>query len=123
MLFRSRESHPGAVEREQDALLAPGEEQAADQERRKLGDVCQEVLTRTGDDITSAVRSMASIDTSFVVALAQSERFGSLCMSRYLDQVDEATSLQFSAVTIGLPGGDLLISFPRSPYGLFWPCG
>jgi len=76
-----------------------------------LGDACQEVLARTGDDITSAVRSMASIDTSFVVALAQSERFGSLCMSRYLDQVDEATSLQFSAVTIGLPGGDLLISF------------
>ena len=30
-----REPHPGAVEREQNALLAPGEEQAADQERRK----------------------------------------------------------------------------------------
>lgn len=76
-----------------------------------LGDACELLLARSGDDIAPFVRSLANIQTTFVDLLAQSPRFSSIELSDYVDIIDKRRSLQFSALCARLPGDETYVAF------------
>ena len=79
-----------------------------------LRDACEALLDQAAGDLAPYVRSLASIDESFLRALAASRRFGRLAMHDYVDVVDDACSLQFAALTVDLGAcapADAFVSF------------
>ena len=79
-----------------------------------LRDACEALLDQAAGDLAPYVRSLASIDESFLRALAASRRFGRLAMRDYVDVVDDACSLQFAALTVDLGAcapADAFVSF------------
>ncbi|MBQ9317267.1 MAG: DUF2974 domain-containing protein, partial [Atopobiaceae bacterium] len=72
---------------------------------------CRRLLERAGGDVVPYVRSLAKIDSTFVELMADSRRFGSATLRSYVDVVDEARSLQFSAFQVDLPSGETYVAF------------
>lgn len=76
-----------------------------------LGDACRRLLEQSGGNVAPYVRSLAQIDAAFVSLLAQSRRFAPLLLSDYVDVVDTARALQFSAMQIDLAQGETYVAF------------
>ena len=77
----------------------------------RLTDACGELLARSGGDVASRVRSLATIDERFVVALGGSARLGDAVLRDYVDVRDDERVMQFSAVTADLEGGETYVAF------------
>lgn len=77
----------------------------------RVTDACGELLSRAGGDLASRVRSLATIDERFVVALGGSARLGDAVLRGYVDVRDDERVMQFSAVTIDLPKGGSYVAF------------
>ena len=77
----------------------------------RLTDACGELLARTGGDVASRVRSLATIDERFVVALGGSARLGDAVLRDYVDVRDDERVMQFSAVTVDLGGAGAYVAF------------
>ncbi len=77
----------------------------------RVTDACGELLARAGGDLGSRVRSLATIDERFVVALGGSARLGDAVLRDYVDVRDDERVMQFSAVTADLPGGETYVAF------------
>lgn len=84
---------------------APGEKGV------RLTDACGELLALSGGDLTTRVRSLATIDERFVVALGGSARLGDAVMRDYVDVRDDERVMQFSAVTVDLENGETYVAF------------
>ncbi len=76
-----------------------------------LRDACQRLLDVSQDNVEPYVRSIAKIDTSFVMLLASSRRFANAVMRGYVDVVDPVRMLQFSALQIDLPTNQTYVAF------------
>ncbi|MDM8271782.1 Mbeg1-like protein [Thermophilibacter provencensis] len=77
----------------------------------RLTDACGELLERAGGDLTARVRSLATIDERFVVALGGSARLGDAILRDYVDVRDDERVMQFSAVTVDLESGETYVAF------------
>ena len=77
----------------------------------RVTDACGELLSRAGGDLASRVRSLATIDERFVVALGGSVRLGDAVLRSYVDVRDDERVMQFSAVTVDLPNGESYVAF------------
>ena len=77
----------------------------------RLADACAGLLERAGGDLSSRVRSLATVDERFVRALAASARFGGARLLDYVDVRDDERTMQFSAVTVLLDSGELYVAF------------
>jgi hypothetical protein len=67
-----------------------------------IREACEVLLEKAAGDLAPFVKSMASLDEGLVRLIGASERFGSLVLHDHVDVVDEESSLQFSAIRIGL---------------------
>ena len=76
-----------------------------------LAHACQRLLDKAGNDISPYVRSLAQVDASFVQLMAWSRRFGSATLRAYVDEVDDARALQFSALQVDLPDAGTYVAF------------
>lgn len=76
-----------------------------------MSEACQQLVERCGGNVSSAVRSLAKIDTPFVELVGKSTRFGNAQLSSYADIVDERRALQFAAIQIDLPNAGAYVSF------------
>ena len=65
----------------------------------RLTDVCAELLALSGGDVSTRVRSLATVDERFVVGLGGSSRFGDARVRDYVDVRSDELVMQFSAVT------------------------
>lgn len=77
-------------------------------------EACDALLEKAAGNLAPFVKSMASLDERLVRLIGASERFGSLALHDHVDVVDEESSLQFSAIRIGLGAGapaDEYVSF------------
>ena len=63
------------------------------------------VQTEQADKLANTVMPQTPTDRAFLSALAKSKRFGSLLLTRYVNQIDYQAQKQFSALTI-LTGDD-----------------
>ncbi|MBP3883314.1 MAG: DUF2974 domain-containing protein [Olsenella sp.] len=75
---------------------------------------CTALLEKASGDLAPFVKSMATLDEELVHLIGSSERFGPLVLHDYVDFVEEGSSLQFSAVRVGLGEGgpaDEYVSF------------
>lgn len=77
----------------------------------RVTDACGELLARAGGDLASRVRSLATIDERFVVALGGSARLGDAVLRSYVDVRDDERVMQFSAVTADLLNGESYVAF------------
>ena len=77
----------------------------------RLTDACGELLARAGGDLASRVRSLATVDERFVVAIGGSARLGDAVLRDYVDERDDERVMQFSAVTAELGGGETYVAF------------
>ena len=77
----------------------------------RLTDACGELLARSGGDVASRVRSLATIGERFVVALGGSARLGDAVLRDYVDVRDDERVMQFSAVTVDLGGAGAYVAF------------
>ena len=68
----------------------------------RLSYACRRLLEWGKGDIDPFVRSLLRIDATFVELLADSRRFGSLMLRAYVDVIDEARAMQFSAIQVDL---------------------
>lgn len=84
---------------------APGEKGV------RLTDACGELLALSGGDLTTRVRSLATIDERFVVALGGSARLGDAVLRDYVDVRDDERIMQFSAVTVDLENEETYVAF------------
>ena len=84
---------------------APGEKGV------RLTDACGELLALSGGDLTTRVRSLATVDERFVVALGGSARLGDAVLRDYVDVRDDERVMQFSAVTADLDNGESYVAF------------
>lgn len=84
---------------------APGEKGT------RLTDACGELLALSGGDLTTRVRSLATVDERFVVALGGSARLGDAVLRDYVDVRDDERVMQFSAVTADLDNGESYVAF------------
>ena len=84
---------------------APGEKGV------RLTDACGELLALSGGDLTARVRSLATIDERFVVALGGSARLGDAILRDYVDVRDDERVMQFSTVTAELDNGETYVAF------------
>lgn len=84
---------------------APGEKGV------RLTDACGELLALSGGDLAARVRSLATIDERFVVALGGSARLGDAILRDYVDVRDDERVMQFSAVTVDLENGETYVAF------------
>ncbi|HJF46189.1 Mbeg1-like protein, partial [Thermophilibacter provencensis] len=82
-----------------------------DEPGTRLTDACGELLARSGGDLASRVRSLATIDERFVVAAGGSSRFGDALLRDYVDVRDDERVIQFSAVTADLDNGETYVAF------------
>lgn len=85
---------------------APGEQGGV-----RLTDACAELLARSGGDVSTRVRSLATIDERFVVALGGSARFGDARVRDYVDVRSDELVMQFSAMTFDLAPGMTYVAF------------
>ncbi|MGN0076330.1 MAG: Mbeg1-like protein [Parafannyhessea sp.] len=65
------------------------------------------LLEQSGGDVAPYVRSLATIDASYLRALADSRRFGELSVGSYVDVMDPERAVQFAALEVALPAGSL----------------
>ena len=77
----------------------------------RLTDACGELLARSGGDLAARVRSLATVDERFVVALGGSARLGDAVLRDYVDVRDDERVMQFSAVTADLDDGQTYVAF------------
>ena len=77
----------------------------------RLTDACGELLARAGGDLSTRVRSLATIDERFVVAIGGSARLGDVVLRDYVDVRDDERVMQFSAVTAELDNGETYVAF------------
>ncbi|OUO46817.1 hypothetical protein B5F79_06410 [Olsenella sp. An285] len=77
----------------------------------RVTDACGELLARAGGDLASRVRSLATIDERFVVALGGSARLGDAVLRSYVDVRDDERVMQFSTVTVDLTNGESYVAF------------
>ena len=77
----------------------------------RLTDACGELLARAGGDLSARVRSLATIDERFVVAIGGSARLGDVVLRDYVDVRDDERVMQFSAVTAELDNGETYVAF------------
>ena len=84
---------------------APGEKGV------RLTDACGELLALSGGDLATRVRSLATIDERFVVALGGSARLGDAVLRDYVDVRDDERVMQFSAMTADLDNGESYVAF------------
>lgn len=77
----------------------------------RVTDACAALLARSGGDVSSRVRSLATIDERFVAALGGSARLGGALLRDYVDVRDDARAMQFAAVTVELGSGELYVAF------------
>lgn len=77
----------------------------------RLTNACGELLARAGGDLASRVRSLATVDERFVVAIGGSARLGDAVLRDYVDERDDERVMQFSAVTAELGGGETYVAF------------
>lgn len=77
----------------------------------RVADACAELLARSGGDVASRVRSLASVDGRFVRALGGSARLGGAVLRDYVDVRDGERVMQFSAVTADLGDGTSYVAF------------
>lgn len=77
----------------------------------RLTDACGELLARAGGDVSTRVRSLATIDERFVVAAGGSARLGDTTLRDYVDVRDDERVMQFSAVTADLDNGETYVAF------------
>ncbi len=77
----------------------------------RVTDACAELLARSDGDISSRVRSLATIDERFVVALGASARLGDALLTDYVDVRDGERVMQFAAVTVSLDDGATFVAF------------
>lgn len=77
-----------------------------------VAEACDAFLARAdGQDICPWVRSLATIDVRFVEALGSSARLGAAGLRDYVDVVDDARTLQFSALCCDLSDTETYVSF------------
>ena len=76
-----------------------------------LSHACEQLLARSNGDVTPYVRSLAHLNSKFVLLLAESRRFGSATLHSYVDVVDKSKALQFAALQVDLPNGETYVSF------------
>ncbi|WP_077597697.1 Mbeg1-like protein [Olsenella urininfantis] len=69
------------------------------------------LLALAGEDLSSYVRSLATLDANYLRQLGCSRRFGDCVLRGYVDVIDVERSLQFAALQIVLPSGDVFVSF------------
>ncbi len=77
----------------------------------RLTDACGELLARAGGDLSTRVRSLATIDERFVVAIGGSARLGDVVLRDYVDVRDDERVMQFSAVTAELDNDETYVAF------------
>lgn len=76
-----------------------------------LSQACRRLLAQGGGDVTPFVRSFAKVDTRFVRLIAASRRFGTASLYAYVDTLDPARALQFSALQIDLSNGETYVAY------------
>ena len=77
----------------------------------RLSDACGRLLELAGDDLSSRVRSLATVDGRFVSALGASARLGGAVLRDYADVRDGERVMQFAAVTVDLEDGQSYVAF------------
>ena len=77
----------------------------------RVTDACAELLAQSGGDVATRVRSLATIDERFVVALGGSARFGDARLRDYVDVRSDELVMQFSASTFDLAPGLTYVAF------------
>lgn len=77
----------------------------------RLSDACGRLLELAGDDLSSRVRSLATVDGRFVSALGASARLGGAVLRDYVDVRDGERVMQFAAVTVDLEDGQSYVAF------------
>lgn len=80
--------------------IVPGEAEGG---QVTVAKACNQLLEKSGGDVTPYVRAVAKIDSRFVQLLADSRRFRDAMLSAYVDEVDEERALQYAAVQIDMP--------------------
>lgn len=88
--------------------IVPSEHEARSVSLRKA---CSALLNKAHGDVSPYVRSLAKVDTEFVELLCASRRFGDARLGAYADLVDDARSLQFSAIEVTMPQVGTYVSF------------
>ncbi|MBP3893028.1 MAG: DUF2974 domain-containing protein [Atopobiaceae bacterium] len=77
----------------------------------RLADACQQLLNKAGDHVEDYVRSIARLDARFLRLMRDSARFADATLKGYVDVIDEARALQFSAMQIDLPDAGTYIAY------------
>ena len=76
-----------------------------------LANACERLLELANGDIEPYVRSLAKIEITFVELLVKSARFRDARLRAYENVVDDARSLQFSALQIDLSDSETYVAF------------
>jgi pimeloyl-ACP methyl ester carboxylesterase len=74
-------------------------------------EACTELLSRAAGDITPYVFSAARVDIPFLEALAATDRLGFAPVHDCVDVIDEARSLQFSAMCVDVSPTETYVAF------------
>ncbi len=88
--------------------IVPGEQSA---EGVNLSKACRRLLEICNGDVAKRVHALIKIDARFVALMANSTRFGTATLRAYVNKVDEARSLQFSAMQIDLSNGETYVAY------------
>lgn len=77
----------------------------------RLAEATNSLLAQANGNVKPFIRSLAQVDEPFLVALAESRRFGDAQLRAHADTRATDTSGQFSAITIDLPDTPSYVSF------------